>query len=359
MLSFVQVRSGTMDRKQFYLELSKVLAWPGAVVVIVVWFVFLAFLAGIHNWKPITDLITVLAWPLLVAVILLAFYRPLAAFIGGLGARVTKFSAFQISIELANASLPSPSSPWSADPSIPLGSELAGGTVVDTKYGNLFDRIKDVTLWDYLIVDIKDGKFWLISRVFIFTVFLQAMRGMKCIVFVETNGDSVLKLIGLASPDAVRRALSEKYDWFEKALSNAMHKKSIAFLSPSLDPGIAGEIIESFLKDKEMYKDSPPQPDEGWTLLRTRTGWERTEWLTREKLNEDLRKQVFYEWDSSHYKDTPDMQTEKRTRELLCRTAPFIALVNSKEEFQRLLDRQKLLEQIAPFLQNEQRTDVV
>lgn len=353
MLSFVHVRSGMMDRKQFYLELSKVLAWPGAVVVVVVWFVFLAFLAGIKNWKPITDLINVLAWPLIVAVVLLAFYRPLAAFIGGLGGRVTKFSAFQISIELANASLPSPLSPWSADPSIPLGSEMAGGMVVNTQFGNLFDRIKNVTLWDYLIVDIKDGKFWLISRVFIFTVFLQAMRGMKCIVFVETNGDHDLKLIGLASPDAVRRALSEKYDWFEKALSNAMLDNRTAFLSPSLDPGIAGKIIKSFLEDKEMHKDSPPLSGEGWTQLRTQPSWEHTEWLTRDKFNEDLRKKVLYEWDSSHYKDTPDIQTDKRTRELICRKAPFIALVNSKEEFQRLLDRQKLLEQIAPFLQNE------
>jgi hypothetical protein len=35
---------------------------------------------------------------------------------------------------------------------------------------------------------IKNGHFWFISRVFIFTVFLQAMRGMKCVVFVESKG---------------------------------------------------------------------------------------------------------------------------------------------------------------------------
>ncbi len=101
-----------------------------------------------------------------------------------------------------------------------------------------------------------------------------------------------------------------------------------------------------------MRVDGSSQPDGKWAQLGTQPIWEHTEWLTRDKVNEYLRK-VFYEWDSSHYEDTPDIQTAQRTRELIRRKAPFIALVNSKGEFQRLLDRQKLLDQLAPFLQNE------
>lgn len=46
-------------------------------------------------------------------------------------------------------------------------------------------------------------------------------------------------------------------------------------------------------------------------------------------------------------KDTPDIQADKRMQELLHRKAPYIALVNSKGEFKSLLNREKLLEQVA------------
>jgi hypothetical protein len=49
------------------------------------------------------------------------------------------------------------------------------------------------------------------SRIFVFTVFLQAMRVVKCMVFVESEEGYQRHLIGLASPDAVLTALSEKY----------------------------------------------------------------------------------------------------------------------------------------------------
>ena len=98
-----------------------------------------------------------------------------------------------------------------------------------------------------------------------------------------------------------------------------------------------------------------PQPaDDKWTQLESQPLWEHTEWLTGDKINEYLRpRMVLYEWDSSTYEDTPAIQTDKRTRELVYRKAPFIALVNSKGEFQSLLELQKLLELVVPFLRDE------
>ena len=211
-----------MDWKRIFTNWLNALPWLVVVIVIIVVILLILYnlMPVIKDWKPITDLINALTWPAVAAVFLLAFRKPLTALIAGLSGRVIKLSAFQISIELA--ALPAPPSPWS-DPNIYKASEMInGGEVTNSTFIELFTKIETKTSWDYLIVDIKNGQFWFISRVFIFTVFLQAMRGMKCVVFVESKGDHHHQLIGLASPDAVRTALSEKYSWLEKALSNAM-----------------------------------------------------------------------------------------------------------------------------------------
>ena len=212
------------------------------------------------------------------------------------------------------------------------------------------DTFEGKDRWDFLVVDIKDGEFWLISRLFIFTVFLHAMRGIKCVAFVESKDEHRRRLIGLASPEAVRTALREVYPWLEEALSKAMVKQSTNFLDPSLPSGDAGVLIREFIKQPDMrQKSKPSSSDDKWTQLGTQPIWEHTEWLTPATVSGYLRK-VFYGWDASHYKDSPDIQADKRMRELLRRTAPHIALVNSKGEFNSLLDRHRLLEQMAEQL---------
>lgn len=249
------------------------------------------------DWKTLIELIGVIAWPLVVGVALFVYRKPLSTFVAGLGQRVTKISAFEVSIELAE--LPSPPSPWS-DPNIPQSSEMTGGDVDSTTLMTLFDSIGTESPLEYLIVDIKDGEFWLISRVFIFTVFLQAMRGVKCVVFVESRDKNYRQFIGLTSTDAVRTALSSAYPWLEDALSKAMINQNTTFLNPSIPSGKAGEIIREFIEQPEMRSNNQPSPSDKWSKLGTQNIWEHTEWLMSKKVNEYLR-QIFYEWDSSQY----------------------------------------------------------
>lgn len=303
------------------------------------------------DWKTIIEFVNILAWPVVVAVALLAFGKPLGVFLSTLSGRVTKLSAFDVSIELA--AFPEPPTPWS-NPKIHESSMLTAGEVSSTTLMTLFNlttpqapsnTFEKKDAWDYLVVDIKDGQFWLISRVFIFTVFLQAMRGVKCIVFVESKGEHRRRLIGLAPPDEVRAALVATNPWLEKALSNAMLEHKVCRLDRSLAAQTAGEIIRTFVEDPEMRMTTTPVSPDDWTQLGTQYIWEHTRWLTIDTVNAAFRKS-FYEWDASHYKDLPGTSAEKRAKELLHCKAPFIALVNSKGEFQRLLDRQKLMAQV-------------
>jgi hypothetical protein len=292
------------------------------------------------NWDAGIQLIRILAWPLVVIIGLIMLRKPLTAFLSSLGGRVTKLGVFQVSIELAT--LPPPPSPWS-DPNFPQSSEMTGGDVFSTALMTLFERIQESSTWEYLIVDIKDGRRWLLSRVFIFTVFLKAMRGLKCVVFVETTDSHYRKLIGVASPDAVRLTLLREFPWFESALSESQRNYNIPLLHPSVSPGDAGNIIRHFIEQPEMRANALPAVPEQWTRLGVQEIWEHTEWLTTENKDRYLRRS-FYEWDSSIYLDTPAAQPEARTKELLSRKAPHVALVNSRFEFQGVVDRATLVE---------------
>lgn len=304
------------------------------------------------DWKTTTDLVNILAWPVLLAVALLAYHKPLSAFLVGLSGRLTKLSAFDVSVELA--ALPDPPAPWS-DRDFPESSMLTTGEVSSTALMTLFNlttpqvasmNASDVVPWDYLVVDIKNGKFWLISRLFIFTVFLKAMRGVKCIVFVESKGEHTGRLIGLALPDDISSVLGEAYPWLEKALKNAMINQNVIRLHRFLDANSAGNIIRTFIEDSEMRKTELPDSLDDWTQLGGASIWEHTRWLTLDLLNAVLRRS-FFEWDSSRHEEHSEIPTEKRVKELLHHRAPFVAVVNSRNEFQRLLDRQKLAAMVA------------
>jgi hypothetical protein len=159
----------------------------------------------------------------------------------------------------------------------------------------------------------------------------------------------------LASPESVRKALANAYPWFESALKNALVKHQTYLMDSSLDASAAGLIIQSFIEDPEMRLIMAPLPPNNtleWTQLGSQSIWEHTGWFTNENVNSDVRK-YFYEWDTSHYVDMPDVSHEERSSEILQRKAPFIALVNSKGEFKSLLERQKLLEQVAESMLKE------
>lgn len=302
------------------------------------------------DWKGIMELLNVVIWPIVVGIALFLYRKSLSRFIAGLGQRVTKLSVFDVSIELA--ALPVPPSPWS-ESDIAENTKMIGGEVDSTAIMTLFESIGADKPLDYLIVDVKDGRFWFVSRVFIFTVFLQAMRGLKCVVFVQTIGENRRRLLGLASPEAVYTALRQAFPWMRTALNNALSNHGTFFLDPARSSTEAGNIIKSFMMQLTCKPDDLTKPDERVRLEGTDI-WEHTHWLDFgiRQVSEAVKKS-FYEQDSSHYKDSPDVSTEERTRALLFRKAPYVALVNSQHEFKALIDRQKLIAIIGETLIKE------
>jgi hypothetical protein len=313
------------------------------------------------DWESLMGLFNVIAWPLVVVLVLLLYRQSLATFIFGLGARVTKLSAFNVSIELA--ALPSPPSPWT-DPKIQQSSEMRGGEVDSTALMELFNHIKTEERWHYLLVDIKDGRFWFVSRLYIFSIFLETMRDLKCTLFVQSSGKYRQRLLGVASSGALRSSLGQTFPWMERALTNAINQYPPNFLAPNLPSETAGNIVRAFIEDRdmrvrtdphEMAKTAGGQParsTEGptdpvkpseWLRLGDHEIWEHTRWLDLNigKVSEAVTRS-FYEHDSSVYVESADVTGDDKVRKVLSRKAPYIAVVNSCGEFKALLDREKL-----------------
>jgi hypothetical protein len=309
------------------------------------------------GFKDSIELIKAIAWPVIVALALFTFRKPLYRLLEELGQRVTKLEIFKISFELAK--LPNPPAPWT-DAAIMGSTSLTGGYVTSTTIMELFRWIRERADWHYLIVDIGAGKRWLISRLFIFAVILQYLHGLRCIVFVETTGEHRRRLLGLANPEDVRLALAKKYPRLDQVLIRVWSAQDIPVLAKPLPSNKAESIVNGFMQDAQIQikgfeddlKEQPIWEDlqnEWENLGGTPSVWEHTRWLNIRRVNEDLRA-VFYPRDVSQFVDSPELTVSQRNKAILSRKGPLVALTNDKEEFKALVDRQAFLDQMAAQL---------
>lgn len=75
---------------------------------------------------------------------------------------------------------------------------------------DIFWQFKDDETFDYAVIDLGKGQEWLTSRLYIFAIMLERMRGLRCFVFLETKDEIDQRFLGIASPREVRWALARR-----------------------------------------------------------------------------------------------------------------------------------------------------
>lgn len=324
----------------------KELIW--VVVVVIALIAFYGFLIFIVGSKNSIQLITVVVWPTVVVIVLIVFRKPLAYFLGGITGRVTKFSITQLfAVEL---SLPE-ASVVPLDQLVKVSQEMVSGELNKDSLINLQNAIKDVPLVS-LIVDLGTGREWLTSRLFILTLMLKRIQGLRCVVFVSTRCNVPRSFVGIALPDEVRLALARQYPWLEETYLKVQIKefptdpqtRSKKDKLSAYDAGI--HIIEPFILDLRKNKDDPPSLKSEWEYIEKVGGpdpyWERAKWIDEACLRNDLgdalraSAEVWYE-------DSLDTSQVRRAQALLRRKGPFVAFINRGGQFKKLIDREALL----------------
>ena len=304
------------------------------------------------------ELTKVLAWPVVVLLVGLAFWKPLSSFIGSLGGRLSKLSILKVEIELASAKAP---------PSTPLLDEIKSETYqapMGDSSRQMLEQVQSTVPADYTLIEMGRGREWLTTRLFIATVTMERMRGVQAFVFVEASESSERRFVAVVGTRRLRWILAQRYPWLESALVHAMAKvypddprttliQRISTDTGALEPWHAQQLVHYFLdaiQERDAVPRASPEPMPGW--VRFKDYDERAEWMDRRLLQTLAPGDAFQASIQPRYDDS----RAKKARALLRCRAPFVALLGEDGRFLRLLNRQKFLEELAWSMSDEPDT---
>jgi hypothetical protein len=295
----------------------------------------------------VIDLIRGIAWPVVIALLLVTYRKSIGAFLDGLagsiGSRGGKVSVAQVfSLELNP--LPEFSPSWSY-PHLSDVRQLSPAFEFQSGSTELFNQIGNAMPADYAVIDLGTGDQWLTSRLFIFADLLERVRGLRCFVFVETAGAIRRRFVGTASPSSVRQALGHRYPWLDQALTQAYAASPRGALSApgTLDRSFAQQIAQSFLQNVQIDQQPAPLEAGDWLKHENQSLWEHAKWLDGARITRVLGDTL----NDAYAPEQVDASPAERTRTVLRREGPFVALVGDDKVFRLLVDRQALLDRVA------------
>jgi hypothetical protein len=303
-------------------------------------------------------------WPAIAAFGLFILRKPLSQFLIGLGDRISGFSVGAVSIQFAEARALSLRITGAVD----LRHDGNSGDINDSTLHSFYDQIRDPSPLDYAVVDLGMGSEWLTSRLFILSVILSRMRGLRAFVFVETAGHVRRRFVGVCDSDAVHWRLASKFPWFEAALAHAeaavwpQLPPDAADLPPGLAPTIssdrgrlvwmgdnpepAAQLLRFFLDQIQRDPIGVP-PDDQWQPLPNRVPpkVEHARWLAAADLEQimgtSLRTSAVSEVELQRGDETT------KARLLVGQPGRWVALTRDERVFDRLIDRAIIVETLA------------
>jgi hypothetical protein len=342
-------------------------------------------LAG-GTFDNVVSLVEAIAWPLIVLLILLALRPYLPEIARGLARRVTRVSWASVSMEFAVATEVRPEV-WGAlqvlrDPG-------SSGLVAADSSQMLFTLIREGERSDSATLDLGTGNRWLTSRLFIFSVILCELLGVRCMVFLETRDGIPKRFVGVADPRAVRAAMRLRWDWYERAFLSALLNFGAA--SPEtmtrlrerlLDPGVnikqlapwtIDPQLRSLFADSLTFDLSKAQQAENAAnmylasplISRTVASIqpEEKEWLRLGDAGDGTVREEHAQWikDADHLSrilrdalKTPSLVEVPGTsgkdlerQAVMTDDGEFVAILDPEGRFKRLLNRRTVVERVA------------
>jgi hypothetical protein len=294
--------------------------------------------------KSALDLVNALAWPLVVVLALILFRGPLVQLLAEIIRRTRKVSVYHVSIELATVPVLSPS--WS-HPEIDV-RQLSSAHLIDSYTFSLFDELSKPVPADCAIVNLGSGKEWLSSRLFLFALVLGEVTGLRAFVFLERSTTRKV-FLGVASPNAVRKALAARHPWFEEQFGLATARAGNAMF-PTSNSQTLRNIAKNYVEALQLKTEPPKGEERNYLQFESRSPthpavsenvWEKTTWITGELLERWLGPALS---DASciEEQDTP---TSALVEAILKRNDDFVAIVDRHHKFRGLVDRKALASQ--------------
>ena len=303
-----------------------------------------------------------LAWPLAAVVIALTFWKPLSAFIGSIGSRITKLSVMSVGIELT---------PATSATDTPLLNEVgdAQAAQISDSSGSMLEQVQIERPADFAIIDIGEGNEWLTSRLYVAAIMLSRMRGAQVFVFVKTAVSTRRRFVALAPLAQLRWSLARKYPWLDHAWTCALRdvfpadpkdiqanaESRVQSDNGAFRPHEARAVTNAFIRQvqrpappavltpgKRAPKAKAPALTSDWVEFDDGRA-ERASWVTHDLLEELIPASAFQAWTWA-MRDAP---RARRTRAVLRRTGDFTALLDDDRSVLRIVNRRAVLEELA------------
>jgi len=288
-----------------------------------------------------------LAWPAVVVLGVAIFYNSISRLLDRVVEKSSRISIGGFKVEIADAR---PAPPTVADDLRTL-HETTVATEIPESSSKILDSLTASGRIDYLIIDLGNGDQWLTSRLYFATTMLELLRGLRCVVFVETRDGALGRFVGLAESRALQRCFARRWPWLELAFGRSY---ASAYYSHPNDPvdtistqvrdgAVAPEALRRMFKQylAELQTTPLPQVDFTWVSFTGRNGqvvWERAKWITTDVLRLTLEEHLSF----SQVVQKEDSKDSDLSLEVFRKNARFVAILKEDGTLDRVVDRREL-----------------
>jgi hypothetical protein len=221
-------------------------------------------------------------------------------------------------------------------------SDLPTGITSTSYTSDLLTKIQGAGAAHYAIINLGNGQSWLTTRLFLFAIFMRRLRSVRAFVFLEDSPDGENKYLGLKSVADVRWLLATKYPWMESAFARAYASIGpvlIISAAGALPPFDAARLLEAFISDNDIRSNAPPNDPDAWVQLASGT-WEHARWINRALASEIFNLSP----STTSFVNLGENKGAEHAFAQLSAEGPYVAVVDARRRFLRLLDREALLE---------------
>jgi hypothetical protein len=295
-----------------------------------------------------------MAWPVLAALMIFMFRKQIADVLTQIARRLRASTTPETVAELQK--LPELVSSWSVG--LVDVRKATPPQVFNGSSHGLFQQLLGSIKADYAVVDLGKGQEWLTTRLFMFSLLLGMMGGIRALVFLESSNGTRRKFLGIAAPLDVQKALAGRYPWLEeawlKASAAVYSDKTSEADGPACsydgEPLFCGagqemvaDFVQQFIRLVQSSTDPPARENEAYVTVGTEPEtWERAQWVDGERLERDLGGCLEFSW----CQDSPDKSRKAIANAVMRRSSPLVALVDSDRRFLGLVDRVAVLDTV-------------
>ncbi|WP_425084948.1 hypothetical protein [Ruegeria profundi] len=317
----------------------------------------------------LVNFVSTIAWPVVALILLLAYRDQISSIAKRTLPNVTRVSFGSFALELSESKAQEAKIQYS-DNRMDYRKSGTAAHVIDSTSAMFREQLEASDKADYAVVDLGRGNEWLDSRLFILSVLMAELRGIRAIVFLESVTDARRSFVGVADAGAVYRNLGAKLPWLEEAYRRAMTtipEKSL------LEVFAAQQVLSNYLTLLQKQQGianlvgNPPlsggtvfspedfededgvlvsDPDDPPVMV------EHASWLNGDRLESLLGDDL--DTSSIRKSELRGLSEREKVGTILSEPGPFIAITRRDNRLEDLIVRKRLMDHVCDHFLNEQ-----